>query len=71
MSIRHTKNATTKQTQRNRTSGGIEKVADTPTLITQANNPNIVGADVSAGNPISYRGHEHIPVGTAQYDENA
>ena len=71
MSIRHTKNETTYQQKRNSGSGGIEKIAVTPTLITLANNTNIAGAVVTAGTAITYRGHEHIPVGTAQYDLNA
>lgn len=71
MSIRHCKNATTYQQKRNSGSGGTEKIAVTPTFATVVNNTNIAGADVTAGNAITYRGHEHIPVGTAQYDLNA
>ena len=69
MSIRMTRNATTKTTKRNRITGGREVVAVGVT-VPVANNTNIVGADVSAGNAIAYRGHEHIPVGQVQYDIN-
>ena len=72
MSIRHTKNATTKTTKRN--SGGVtgSVVLQDGTVITTANNPNIVGYSTVAddGTAITYRGYEHIPVGTAQYNAN-
>lgn len=71
MSIRHTRNATTKVTKRNRTSGGNELIAVDPIVVEFVNNTNIAGADVTAGNPITYRGSDHIPVGTDQYDLNA
>lgn len=71
MSIRHTCNQTIKSVKRSRTSSMNEVVAVTPTVISVENNTNIVGADVTVGNAISYRGYEHIPCGTAQYNANA
>ena len=70
MSIRQTKNATTFSQKRNARCETVETVVNTPTVAAE-NNTNIVGADVTAGNPIVYSGRDHIPVGTDQYDLNA
>jgi hypothetical protein len=72
MSIRTTCNQTIKTVKRSRVSTMTEIVAWTPTIITSENNSNLVTFDTVAddGTPISYRGYEHIPCGTSQYDAN-
>ena len=70
MSIRHTKNATTLSQKRNSRCETVETVTGTPVVMAE-NNAHLVGAVVTAGNPIGYSGRDHIAVGTDQYDLNA
>lgn len=70
MPVRTVRNVTSLGLKRERVHNGKERVTHLE-LVSGENNTNIVGADVSAGNPIAYFGFDHIPEGQAQYDVNS
>jgi hypothetical protein len=72
MSIRTTCNQTIKTVKRDRVSTMTEIVSAAPVVIASENNANLVSFATVAddGTPIAYRGYEHLPCGTSQYDAN-
>lgn len=75
MTIRHTRNATTRTHKRHcmcETSEvvALDSPATDPRITEQENNSNLARANVSSGNPIAYSGRDHIGVGVDQYDAN-
>lgn len=65
-------NQTSKNLKRDRVSTRTEIVDYLGTVIASENNSNLLNFATVAddGTPITYRGYEHRPCGTAQYDLN-